>query len=173
MHVRMRLASREHTTEHDLWIVRSEDRVEVEVDGETYEATVRREEGGTMIVDLDGEVLRVQLTGDQAARIQGHHVGFQLSGFKPGGAPGEHGGPSAQAPGAVLPPMPGKVATLHVATGDVVEEGDPVAVLEAMKMQSTIHAPRSGTVRSVHVTQGQAVDGTDVLLEIGDEDEAA
>jgi propionyl-CoA carboxylase alpha chain len=53
--------------------------------------------------------------------------------------------------------MPGVILEVSVAVGDVVERGQPVATLEAMKMNNIIRAPRPGTVTEVCVAAGQAV----------------
>ena len=53
-------------------------------------------------------------------------------------------------------PMPGAVTAVLVADGDQVQEGQAVLVVEAMKMEHTLHAPSAGTVR-LHVSAGQRV----------------
>ena len=62
--------------------------------------------------------------------------------------------------------MPGRVVDLLVAEGDQVEAGQGVLVLEAMKMENEIQAERSGIIERFLVTNGQAVEGGDVLYEI-------
>jgi biotin carboxyl carrier protein len=59
--------------------------------------------------------------------------------------------------------MPGKVVRVSVSVGDTVAENDAMVVLEAMKMQNEIRAPRSGTIREVRVEPGRTV-GTGELL---------
>lgn len=61
------------------------------------------------------------------------------------------------AKGRVRSPMPGKVSKVHVSPGDVVAEGDVLAVLEAMKLEHSIRAPHPGTVKTVLVKSGQTV----------------
>lgn len=61
-------------------------------------------------------------------------------------------------------PMPGNVLKLNVKAGDSVEEGQAVAVLEAMKMENDIVAPSAGTVASVNVSVGDSVNTGDVLI---------
>ena len=61
-------------------------------------------------------------------------------------------------------PMPGKVVTLIAEPGVVVEKGAPLLVLEAMKMEHTITAPRKGKVVSFHVAAGdQVADGAELV----------
>ncbi|KAJ1938706.1 hypothetical protein FBU59_004356, partial [Linderina macrospora] len=69
----------------------------------------------------------------------------------------------------VLSPMPGTIVSVAVSAGDVVAEGAEVAVVEAMKMQNVLRAPRAGTIKSVHVKQGSTVNGEDILIELEDE----
>ena len=59
--------------------------------------------------------------------------------------------------------MPGSVVRLAVAVGDVVEEGQPLLWLEAMKMQHEVRAPVSGVVVELTVQEGQQVDVDTVL----------
>ncbi len=59
---------------------------------------------------------------------------------------------------------PGLVTGVHVASGDQVEENAKLLTLEAMKMQSTIYAPRAGTVAEVLVESGSQVQAKDLLL---------
>jgi pyruvate carboxylase subunit B len=68
--------------------------------------------------------------------------------------------------GAVTAIMPGKIIRMLVERGQQVEEGDPVCVLEAMKMENELSAPHDGTVWAVHVQPGDDVEKDQVLVEI-------
>ena len=68
-----------------------------------------------------------------------------------------HSGPHQGAPGDIVAPMQAIVVALPVAEGDRVEEGQLVAVLEAMKMEKPLLAPRAGTVTSLAIAQGDTV----------------
>ena len=67
------------------------------------------------------------------------------------------------ASGSLLAPMPGSVVRLHVEAGQTVAAGDPVLVIEAMKMQHTVAAPHDGVVSEVPVQEGAQVAAGDVL----------
>ena len=54
--------------------------------------------------------------------------------------------------------MPGNILKVAVSQGQTVKEGDLLVVLEAMKMENEIFAPKAGTVAAVNVTKGQSVD---------------
>jgi propionyl-CoA carboxylase alpha chain len=62
--------------------------------------------------------------------------------------------------------MPGTVTAVHVVVGDEVSAGQPLLVLEAMKMQHPVVAGTSGVVRSLDVATGQQVDAGAVLAVI-------
>jgi propionyl-CoA carboxylase alpha chain len=64
-------------------------------------------------------------------------------------------------------PMPGLLTALHVGVGDSVEAGQPLAVVEAMKMENILRAEKSGTVKSINAAQGEslAVDAVILTLE--------
>jgi len=68
--------------------------------------------------------------------------------------------------GSVGSPMPGVVVGLKVKPGDKVEEGETVATLSAMKMETSIPATASGTVKRIVVNVGDKVEGDDLLMEI-------
>ena len=67
------------------------------------------------------------------------------------------------ATGSLLAPMPGSVVSVSVAVGDEVTAGQPVLVLEAMKMQHTVHAPHDGVVEELSVSVGEQVAAGSVL----------
>ncbi len=67
----------------------------------------------------------------------------------------------------VRPPMPGRIVKVLAKVGETVRRGAPLVVLEAMKMQNEIPAPRSGAVLEVRVREGDAVAANDVLVRIG------
>jgi propionyl-CoA carboxylase alpha chain len=68
------------------------------------------------------------------------------------------------AEGSALAPMPGSVVRVAVATGDVVEAGQVLVVLEAMKMEHAVHATAAGTVTEVDVAEGDQVETGRILV---------
>lgn len=61
-------------------------------------------------------------------------------------------------------PMPGNILKVHVAPGQAVKEGDVLVILEAMKMENEIMAPKSGTVTQVLVQKGATVETGTALV---------
>jgi len=74
--------------------------------------------------------------------------------------------PSDEAPGAVTAPLPGLILRLSTKEGDIVEPGQPLLVMEAMKMENVVTAPHHGKVRKVFVAEGATVGEGDPLVEI-------
>ena len=63
-------------------------------------------------------------------------------------------------------PLPGQVAKVFVSVGNKVIKGDKILVIEAMKMETTINAEKSGTIKSINVSAGDNVETKDLLAEL-------
>ena len=72
-------------------------------------------------------------------------------------------------PSTLMAPMPGVILEVRVKPGDTVTRGQPVAVLDAMKMHNIIGAPHTGTIAEVLVSAGQNVNHGDPLLRYAEE----
>lgn len=74
---------------------------------------------------------------------------------------------SAVALGIITAPLPGKISSIAIKAGDVLQRGGLLLLIEAMKMENELFAPYDCTVKKVFVTVGQMVEMGDQLLEIG------
>jgi pyruvate carboxylase len=63
-------------------------------------------------------------------------------------------------------PMPGVVASVAASVGQKVAQGDLLLTIEAMKMETGIHAERSAVIKAVHVSAGAQIDAKDLLIEL-------
>ena len=85
----------------------------------------------------------------------------------PKAAPAPAAAPAAPAAAAgsveVTASVPGKVFKIEANTGATVKAGDPIVILEAMKMEIPVVAPEDGTVAGINVSVGDAVESGDVL----------
>ena len=89
-------------------------------------------------------------------------------------APAVEAAPAPAAPVASTPagadampsPMPGNILRVLVNVGDTVTENQPLMILEAMKMENEIVAPKAGVVAGIHVKEGQVVNPGDALITI-------
>jgi 3-methylcrotonyl-CoA carboxylase alpha subunit len=78
-------------------------------------------------------------------------------------------GEPEETPGEVTPPMPAVVVRVMVKEGDHVTRGQPLMVVTAMKMETTLVAPRDGTVKRINTSINAKVTPGDVLVEIQEE----
>jgi pyruvate carboxylase len=69
-------------------------------------------------------------------------------------------------PNHIGAPMPGVVATVAAQLGAKVKEGDLLLTIEAMKMETGIHADRDATIAAVHISPGSQIDAKDLLVEL-------
>lgn len=146
------------------------------LDGITYRIEV---DGNTILVNgqpfvvgfeddqvlVDGIPYNIGLEGDNAV-VNGIAYSIAIEGL----GEGVSARPVARAvpagAGAVTAIMPGKIIRILVQEGDQVAEGDVICILEAMKMENELKAPKSGTVKEIHVQPGQDVESGAVLAEI-------
>lgn len=76
------------------------------------------------------------------------------------------GRPKPGGPGDVTTPVPGRVVKILVTEGSRVAAGDPVLVIEAMKMENRVTAPTDGTVKAIHVKEGDSVNSDETLIQL-------
>jgi 3-methylcrotonyl-CoA carboxylase alpha subunit len=68
----------------------------------------------------------------------------------------------------IIAPMPGRIVLVKTRAGDIVEQGQELLVMEAMKMELALKAPRAGTIESINATQGEFVEADAVLVRFAD-----
>jgi biotin carboxyl carrier protein len=136
----------------------------VTVDGRTYKVEAQRS-GEAYAVLVDGKAYRVAVEGAVSpAPIA--RPGTVAAPRPAAPAPAARAAPApaeAAAPGAVTALMPGRVVAVRVQESDAVEAGQVLLILEAMKMENEIRAPKAGVVKSMPVSVGSNVNKGDVL----------
>ena len=73
--------------------------------------------------------------------------------------------------GALTAPMPGKVIEVMVKENEAVEKGAPLLIMEAMKLQHSITAPRDAIIKTIHCTTDAQIQEDSVLITLQDEDD--
>jgi len=148
--------------------------VHLREDGSKLSATVEGNDFEAEIIGFVGDVLTFAMGGKRErmfAEVDAAHVTL-IKGdatltlarhARDGG-----GDEDADGPGTILSPMPGKILDVKVSDGDMVEKGQPLLIMEAMKMEQTITAPRDGKVTGLGLKAGDQVTGGAVLLTIAD-----
>jgi acetyl/propionyl-CoA carboxylase alpha subunit len=118
--------------------------ITVLIDGQPIRAVVARD-GQALAVSIEGVVHRFALAGRGEEAAAGHQ---------------------RQGSGRVIAPMPGRVLDVLVGSGEHIEVGRALLILEAMKMEHRLLAEVDGTVAQIHIKAGDMVDGAVLLLEI-------
>ncbi|HYN59283.1 MAG TPA: biotin/lipoyl-containing protein, partial [Rubrivivax sp.] len=157
-------------------------RFELDAGGAHHALTLQRLHDGGTVMTLGQESISLvtrALGRDRHDVALGAHrhaltvygVGEKVAVFGAGGSAviGEydliaHAGDAAGEGGRLAAPMPGKVLSIAVKAGDKVQRGQPLAVMEAMKMEHTIHAPHDGVVTELLYAVGDQVnEGAELL----------
>ena len=137
-------------------------RYHVTVNGRTHEVTFHRKEGNEVHFSIADTPYVVSIEADTLARS-----GAQFS--SPSSVP-TPSTPQSQAHHVddthIYAPMPGLVVSVSAKAGETVSAGDTILVLEAMKMENAVSAPRDATVVRVCVTPGEQVESGSLLIEL-------
>ena len=144
---------------------------EMHVDGASFELSMEYDPGDRIVeAEVDGDELAVKITktrnGFNLSTRGAKHVARVL--------PGHIAHLAAHMIEKIPPdlskflicPMPGLLTTLHVGEGDIVEAGQPLAVVEAMKMENILRAEKTGTVKLVNAKAGDSLAVDAVILEM-------
>ena len=119
---------------------------------------------GAQSILIEGRSYAVQLLGEGEVAVNGRV--FQVEVFDPRGPRGRRSPGGDSGPQSVTTLMPGRVVRVLVTPGQEVAAGQPVIVVEAMKMQNEMKAPRAGRVASVKAEAGATVSAGDILVVI-------
>ncbi|MCW8807055.1 MAG: 3-methylcrotonyl-CoA carboxylase, partial [Rhodanobacter sp.] len=134
----------------------------------TADCTVHgaRHDGTVLSARFDGEALRLPLRSDPR-HVLLHDTNGQRYSFTRAAAfawKSEEGAGGNQ----LIAPMPGRIVLVKANAGDTVEQGQELLVMEAMKMELALKAPRAGTIESVSAVQGEFVEADAVLVRFAD-----
>src|SRR5574341_894874 len=116
------------------------------VDNRSFEIEVDNAEDEYRVL-VDGRNYHVHLVDERRMRVGGAQSDSQLQGRQ-----------------RVSVPMPGKVIAVLVSEGDMVEKGQGLVIVEAMKMENEVHSPIAGAIKEIKVKPGDTVEGGAVLL---------
>ena len=158
-------------------IVRKGGVLHVDLDGRTHVVDARRISDSvvSMLVQsgdstapsrsIDAAFATQLSPGEFDVHVDGRTIPLQI---RPAGSFGRQNkvgaGVSTSGPQRVAAPMPGKVVRVLAKPGDDVKARQGLVVVEAMKMENELRAPRDGRVRDVAVAEGQSVDAGAVLV---------
>jgi biotin carboxyl carrier protein len=148
-------------------------RYQITIDGRSFEVRLLSDPGQDRVeVEVDGQSLVVDVRDlDMESSGSGPHVlaavpdaAADSATAAPAATPGPPP-PGAKTGRLVAAPLPGVVKSIAVQPGQRVEPGDVLLVIEAMKMDNVVRAPRQGVVHAVRVAEGHRVAHGDVMIE--------
>ena len=134
------------------------------IGGKEYNVTVNPKEGKFFDVTVNGATYEVEAENAPAAAPAPQPAAAPVQ-----AAPAAAAAPAAKPAGAgekVASPLPGVIIEISVKEGQQVKAGQKVAVLEAMKMETEIPAPKDGTVTDIHVHKGDTLQEGDPVVTI-------
>jgi biotin carboxyl carrier protein len=166
--------------------------LELNIDSRTAKLNLLKREGNQLIVDVDGEVYDLDMVrvaegiysiiykgkSYNVEMIQGttdkHYVvntfynsyEVEVVDAETKYIRNRHKGDAHDGENSISTPMPGKVVKILVKVGDEVEVGQTVIIVSAMKMESEFKARKPGTVKAIHVQEGDLVEGHKVMVVI-------
>ncbi len=118
----------------------------------------------SVLVNGQSHEIRITPAPDGALTLQTGHYEVTAEVFDHRAWSGRrHGAVEAEGRQQITAPMPGKVVRLLVKSGDKVEAGQGLLVIEAMKMQNEVRSPKSGTVERLLAKEGQPVNAGEIL----------
>lgn len=134
------------------------------IGGKEYNVTVNPKEGKLFDVTVNGATYEVESENAPVAAPAAQPAAAPVQ-----AAPAAAAAPAAKPAGAgekVASPLPGVIIEISVKEGQQVKAGQKVAILEAMKMENEIPAPKDGTITDIHVHKGDTLQEGDPVVTI-------
>ena len=119
------------------------------VDGEDFDVLIERK-GDSWVVEIEGVTFDVKTEGELPSTKQNR----------------KRGGSKRKLSGKISSSIPGKIVSLNVSLDEVVEQGQVIMILEAMKMQNEIQAPISGKIVEINCHSGESIEANMPLVVI-------
>ena len=139
----------------------------IRINGEPVEpasdATIVETEPGVWSVLIGGASYEARVEGDEIV-IGGNRFRYEID--DPRQWKRSQGGAGIQGKISIVAPMPGRIVRILAAAGDLVVAGQGIVVIEAMKMQNELKAPRDGRVTAIEVEEDDRVNAGAILVRI-------
>ena len=129
------------------------------INGKDYDVTIGEAEGKMLQVNVNGADYQVELENAPASAPAAPAAAAPAAATPAPAAPATPAAPKVPAGAGekVNSPLPGVIVEVSVKEGQAVKSGQKVAVLEAMKMENEISAPKDGTITAIHVNKGDSI----------------
>ena len=132
------------------------------IQGKEYRVEAKSNPDHTIRISVDGHIktFTSKYTSDDSIKIWEDNQVYDLI------VPSESKNEGANSEGSLVAPMPGKITKINVKVGDTVQQGDPLIIMEAMKMEHIVRAPTSGKVSKFFFKVGDLVPAKGVLIQL-------
>ena len=164
----MKLQAELNNKKHEIEIRRDGDKVFARVDEREYDLEASEVEPNVYLLKNDNQIYEVFVAPQSNknapfhVKVKNHDFEINLTDPKKlrgAGAGAEH----AEGIVEIKTAMPGKLVRVIAAAGAEIKQGEPVLVVEAMKMQNEMKSPKDGTVKEIRFAEGATVNAGDVL----------
>lgn len=139
----------------------------MKINGEKYDAKIKKYKSDQVIVEVNGIDYEIELEKTDRRKTEIVRSPKTQPALDVVKTPSK---PVVVSAGSVLAPIPGLVLRILVKEGDRVNSGDPVLILEAMKMESEIISTATGIISKISVKEGASVQEGEALIEVGAEE---
>ena len=164
----MKLIAEIDDEKHEIALTQNGDNISAEIDGRAYDIESSEVEPNVYLIKHENRVYQIFVSPNQNANEPfAVNVGandFEIKITDPKRLRSSAGaGANAEGTAEIKTAMPGKLVRVLVEAGAAVEKGDGILVVEAMKMQNEMKAPKDGTVKEIRFAEGATVNAGDVL----------
>ena len=146
----------------------SNDFTKVKVDGENHNCDISQLSEHTYKLVLDNKIYHITTfkvnLGKQAFLVDGHYFEAKVNtALEDKVSQYLSNNPTNNIREEILSPMPGLILKVYKSVGENINPGEPLILLEAMKMENEIHSPKTGVVKSVEIKIGNSVEKNQLL----------
>lgn len=158
----MKLIAELNNEKHKVEFKREGEKVFAKIDDREYELEASQVEPGVYLLKHEHQIYQIYVAPNGIVNLGNHQLEINISDPKrlrhAGGA-----GAGAEGAAEIKTAMPGKVVRVIAEQGAEIKQGESVLVVEAMKMQNEMKAPKDGIVKEIRVAEGATVNAGDVL----------
>jgi biotin carboxyl carrier protein len=165
----MKLIAELHNEKHEISLNQNGDSITAEIDGRAYELVANQVEPNVYLLKHENKIYQIFVAPNEKPNepVQvnvGGESDFEIKLTDPKRMRHSAGADAnAEGKAEIKTAMPGKVVRILTEAGAEVKQGDGVLIVEAMKMQNEMKAPKDGTVKEIRVAEGATVNAGDVL----------
>jgi biotin carboxyl carrier protein len=158
----MKLQAELNSEKHEIEIKRDGEKVSARVDGREYELEASEIEPNVYLFKYNNQIFQTYVAPNGMVNLGNHQ--FEISITDPKRLRGSNAaGANAEGTSEIKTAMPGKLVRILTEIGAEIKQGEGVLVVEAMKMQNEMKAPKDGIVKEIRFDEGATVNAGDVL----------